>query len=95
MYGAGWIVLADGTQTGTQTRNRRDHRAAPPLERDRVEVVEGTRPPTTTPTTTTAPRPTKPRPEDGRLEQQVPVRVVDQAGVASARLCAVDPARCT
>lgn len=91
VYGAGWIALADGTQTGTQTRDRRDHRAAPSLNGSRVVVVRSTRPPTTL-----TPQPTTPRLEGGvDLESHVPVRVVDQAGFARARLCAPEPARCT
>lgn len=92
VYGAGWIVLADGTQTGTETRDHRDRRTAPVLDRERVEIVRGTRPPTSS----AAAKPTKPRsPADGRIKKRVPARVIDMAGVEHARICSVDPARCS
>jgi hypothetical protein len=87
VYGAGWIVLADGTQTGTETRDRRSRRTAPKLDRDRLEKIRVTRPPTSS----AAAQPTKPRPTAG---ERVPARVISRTDVALARLCSIDPARC-
>ncbi|MBW0093391.1 hypothetical protein I4I73_29515 [Pseudonocardia sp. KRD-184] len=86
VYGAGWIVLADGTQTGTETRNRRESRLAPRLERKAVEIVGRTRPPTTT----AASRPDT----GGGRENPARARLIDRTALAGARLCATDPARC-
>ncbi|MDN5932501.1 MAG: hypothetical protein L0I24_15785 [Pseudonocardia sp.] len=85
VLGAGWIVLADGTQTGTETRNRRESRSAPRLEGKAIEIARGTRPPTTT----TAP----PKDADGQV-RPARARLIDRTALAGARLCAADPARC-
>jgi hypothetical protein len=85
VYGAGWIVLADGAQTGTETRDRRARRTAPKLDPDRLEKIRVTRPPTSS----AAAQPTKPR-----RTADVRVRVINRADVVTARLCSSDPARC-
>ncbi|MDN5861426.1 MAG: hypothetical protein L0H84_22720, partial [Pseudonocardia sp.] len=85
VYGAGWIVLADGSQTGTETRDRRESRLAPRLERKVIENIGDKRPPTTT----TAP----PSDADGQV-RPARARLIDRTALAGARLCAADPARC-
>ncbi len=96
-WGAGWVVLADGTQEGAARENGEARKVAPVGERSEVRSRGNRTAPTTAPASPTA-APTRPKPVpelSRKIDAVRQAKRVSSRSLTAEEICARVPTRCT